>query len=135
MSVIAGNRPEEDNYRRFDSNREDRLFCGEHTGLYSLQASEFPIKKGLFMWLENPLQIRRSAGIKRDKSGRTDSRDIALMPAAPVFYLFIMSRLRLTNLLKASPFSKPLANSAKSTIWPIVSFEFSLSLITCLTKG
>jgi transposase len=30
------------------------------------------------MWLENPLQIKRSTGIKRDKNDRTDSRDIAL---------------------------------------------------------
>jgi transposase len=54
------------------------LFCGEHTGLYSLLLSEFLIKKGLFMWLENPMQIKLSTGIKRDKSDRTDSRDIAL---------------------------------------------------------
>ena len=30
------------------------------------------------MWLENPLQIKLSSGIKRDKNSRTDSRDIAL---------------------------------------------------------
>jgi transposase len=58
--------------------KEVRLFCGEHTGLYSLLLSEFLIKKGLFMWLENPLQIKLSTGIKRDKNDRTDSRAIAL---------------------------------------------------------
>jgi transposase len=96
VSVIAGNCLEEVNYRQFDSNRagclellswlkgqgncsrEEWLFCGEHTGLYSMQLSEFIIKKGLFMRLENPLQIKLSTGIKRDKSDRTDSRDIAL---------------------------------------------------------
>ena len=56
---------------------ENWLFCGEHTGLYSIVLSEFLIKKGLFMWLENPLQIKLSIGIKRDKSDRIDSRDIA----------------------------------------------------------
>jgi transposase len=40
--------------------------------------SEFLIKKGLFIWLENPLQIKLSTGIKRDKNDRINSRDIAL---------------------------------------------------------
>jgi transposase len=54
-----------------------RLFCGEHTGLYSVVLSEFSVKKGLFMWLENPLQIKQSGGMKRDKSDRADSRETA----------------------------------------------------------
>jgi transposase len=58
--------------------KEAWMFCGEHTGLYSLQLSEFLIKKGLFMWLENPMQIKRSTGLKRDKTDKLDSRDIAL---------------------------------------------------------
>jgi len=57
---------------------ESWLFCGEHTGLYSLCLSEFLIKKGLFIWLENPLQIKQSGGIKREKNDKADSRDIAL---------------------------------------------------------
>jgi transposase len=55
----------------------DWLFCGEHTGLYSLTLSEFLIKKGLFIWLENPLQIKQSVGIRRDKSDKVDSLEIA----------------------------------------------------------
>jgi transposase len=58
--------------------REEWLFCGEYTRLYSLLLSEFLIKKGLFMRLENPLQIKLPTGIKRDKNDRTDRRDIAL---------------------------------------------------------
>lgn len=57
---------------------EHWLFYGEHTGLYSVILSEFLIKKGLFMWLENPLQIKRSTGLKRAKSDKIDSRDIAM---------------------------------------------------------
>jgi len=53
------------------------LFCGEHTGLYSLCLSEFLIKKELFIWLENPLQIKQSCGIRRDKNDKVDSREIA----------------------------------------------------------
>jgi transposase len=56
----------------------DWLFCGEHTGLYSLCLCEFLIKKGLFIWLENPLQIKLSSGIKREKNDKADSRDMAL---------------------------------------------------------
>ncbi|MDR3140596.1 MAG: transposase [Tannerellaceae bacterium] len=43
--------------------RDDWRFCGEHTGFYSRGLSDFPVKKQLFIWLENPLQIKRSSGI------------------------------------------------------------------------
>lgn len=54
------------------------LFCGEHTGLYSIALTEYLLKKKLFIWLENPLQIKMSMGIRREKSDKVDSRDIAL---------------------------------------------------------
>ncbi|MDR0582162.1 MAG: transposase, partial [Prevotellaceae bacterium] len=57
---------------------QEWLFCGEHTGLYSMLLSAFLVKRGLFLWLENPLQIKLCTGIKRDKSDKLDSRDIAL---------------------------------------------------------
>jgi transposase len=54
------------------------LFCGECTGLYSIMLSIYLIKKGLFMWLENPLQIRRCMGLKRGGNDKTASGDIAM---------------------------------------------------------
>lgn len=57
--------------------RSDRLFCGEHTGLYSRGLSNFLFKKDLTIWLENPLQIKCCTGIKRAKSDRIDSLEIA----------------------------------------------------------
>ena len=54
------------------------LFCGENTGLYSIGMGECLIRKGLFIWLENPLQIKQSSGIKRDKNDKVDSREIAI---------------------------------------------------------
>ena len=57
--------------------REDWLFCGEHTGLYSRGLSDYLAKKGLFIWLENPLQIKQCSGIKRAKTDRFDSLVIA----------------------------------------------------------
>jgi len=60
------------------SKQETWLFCGEHTGLYSVLLCEYLLKKGMFIWLENPLQIKQSTGIKRDKNDKIDSRDIAL---------------------------------------------------------
>lgn len=53
------------------------LFCGEHTGLYSIGLTEFLLKKGLFLWLEGPLQIKLSKGVRREKSDKADSLDIA----------------------------------------------------------
>lgn len=57
---------------------ENWLFCGEHTGLYSVVLSGFLVKKGFFLWLENPLQIRQSSGIRREKNDKADSREIAM---------------------------------------------------------
>jgi len=53
--------------------RADWRFCGEHTGLYSRGLSHFLANKKLFIWLENPLQIKRCSGIKRAKNDRLDS--------------------------------------------------------------
>lgn len=57
--------------------RKEWLFCGEDTGLYSILVTEFLVRKGLFVWLENPLQIKQSTGIKRDKTDKVDSLAIA----------------------------------------------------------
>jgi transposase len=96
VSVIHQDDLQSAYYQRFDNSKEgctallnrvasltgepceSWLFCGEHTGLYSLCLSEFLVKKGLFIWLENPLQLKQSCGIKRDKNDKADSREIAL---------------------------------------------------------
>ena len=57
--------------------RCDWLFCGEQTGLYSRGLSNFLVKKNLTLWLESPLQIKRSLGISRGKNDRMDSFRIA----------------------------------------------------------
>lgn len=63
--------------KQSDVVKQDWLFCGEHTGLYSRGLTEFIVKKNLFIWLENPLQIKCSWGIKRAKTDRIDSLEIA----------------------------------------------------------
>lgn len=54
------------------------LFCGEDSGLYSYSMSHYLYKKGLSIWLENPLHMKRSMGLIRGKSDKKDSRLIAL---------------------------------------------------------
>jgi transposase len=63
--------------KQSDIAKQDWLFCGEHTGLYSRSLAEFLVKKNLFIWLENPLQVKCSWGIKRAKTDRIDSLEIA----------------------------------------------------------
>jgi len=53
------------------------LFCAEHTGLYSLHLSAYLHEKQAHFWLETPLQIKLSAGMKRGKNDKADSQDIA----------------------------------------------------------
>src|SRR5260221_10615074 len=53
------------------------LFCAEHTGIYSLPLSIFLTQHKAHLWLENPLQIKLSSGLKRGKSDPADAKDIA----------------------------------------------------------
>ena len=61
--------------------REEVLFCGEDTGLYSKAVSDALANGGWFMWLESALRIKRSMGISRGKNDKKDSRDIAVYAA------------------------------------------------------
>lgn len=55
----------------------DILFCGEHTGACSLPLSEWLVARGYRVWLDNPVRIKRSAGIVRGKSDKADAAMIA----------------------------------------------------------
>ncbi len=53
------------------------IFCGEHTGVYSIGLCDYLAKKKYFMWLESALVIHRKCGIVREKNDRIDSSRIA----------------------------------------------------------
>ena len=60
-----------------EASKEEILFCGENTGIYSELISDMLYVEGYTMWLESALQIKRSMGIQRIKSDKADSRAIA----------------------------------------------------------
>jgi len=96
VSFFEREKEKEFNYSEFENNKDgftsmlkwikslsavnvqEWIFCGEHTGLYSIELASFLVKKKFFIWLENPLQIKLSSGIKREKTDEIDSLDIAL---------------------------------------------------------
>lgn len=55
----------------------DFLFCGENTGCYSLEVADYLFSKKYVIWLENPLQIKLSSGMRKDKTDAADARMIA----------------------------------------------------------
>lgn len=55
----------------------DWMFCGEQTGKYSHGLCDFLFEKGLDMWIEAPLRIKRCMGIARGKNDSLDSLRIA----------------------------------------------------------
>ena len=57
--------------------KDTALFCGENTGVYSKLVSDSLARDGHMMWLENPLQIKKSLGLRRGKNDRQDAHDIA----------------------------------------------------------
>lgn len=60
---------------------EDVMFCGENTGTYSYTVANLLAKGGFFLWLESPLQINHSLGLRRGKNDKADSLAIALYAA------------------------------------------------------
>lgn len=58
-------------------NSEEWIFCGEHTGTCSIGLSDFLAAKGMDMWLQSALAIKKSMGLVRGKNDREDSKRIA----------------------------------------------------------
>lgn len=56
---------------------EEWLFCCEKTGGYDHHLCNYLYGKGLDLWREDAIQIRRSMGLRRDKSDKADSLVIA----------------------------------------------------------
>lgn len=57
--------------------KESWLFCMEHTGIYTVPLCEFLERHQLDFVLEGGLHIAASIGVRRGKSDKTDSKDIA----------------------------------------------------------
>jgi len=53
------------------------LICMEHTGLYSRELVKAMVRIKAFVWLESPLQIKKSLGFLRGKNDKIDSYRIA----------------------------------------------------------
>lgn len=58
-------------------NISESLFCMEATGLYCNALLDFFKNQQANVWVENPVQIKRSTGIKRGKTDKIDSISIA----------------------------------------------------------
>lgn len=56
---------------------ERTLCCLEHTGLYTRQLVHYLLGRNVKVWLESPLQIKRSMGLLRGKSDKIDAQRIA----------------------------------------------------------
>jgi transposase len=56
---------------------ENSLFCLEHTGMYNYPLLQFFSKQGASVWVENPIQIKKSLGLQRGKNDKIDAIRIA----------------------------------------------------------
>ncbi len=70
----------------------DCLFCYENTGIYSMPLSFCLSKMKANYWVVPAIEIKRSKGISRGKTDKTDSKDIAF------YALTHLHKLQLTNL-------------------------------------
>jgi transposase len=55
----------------------ETLVCMEHTGLYTRRLVHYLMSRQVAVWLETPLQIKRSIGLARGKDDKIDSGRIA----------------------------------------------------------
>lgn len=56
---------------------EEALFCFEYTGWYCLHLSYFLNLRLIRYCCVNPMEIKRSIGLKRGKTDKADSKEIA----------------------------------------------------------
>src|SRR5262249_48214298 len=49
------------------------LFCLEHTGMYNYSLLQFFSKQSASVWVENPVQIKKSLGLQRGKNDKVDA--------------------------------------------------------------
>ena len=61
--------------RKIDLNKT--LFCFENTGVYTFPLSSFCFENNFDYWIVPAVEIKRSKGISRVKSDKSDSKDIA----------------------------------------------------------
>lgn len=55
----------------------DALFCLEHTGMYNYPLLQFFSQQQTSVWVENPVQIKKSLGLQRGKNDQVDAIRIA----------------------------------------------------------
>ena len=60
-----------------DFSLEHSLFCLEHTGMYNCALLQFFSKRSANVWVENPIEIKRSLGVQRGKNEKVDAIRIA----------------------------------------------------------
>jgi transposase len=70
----------------------DILFCFENTGVYSLPLSFYLCENNLDYWMVPAIEIKRSKGISRGKTDKSDSKDIAF------YALTHMHKMQLSSL-------------------------------------
>jgi len=63
--------------RKQELDKQQTLFCIEHTGLYCRVLSSYLVENQYAVWLEMPVQILRSLGLQRGKNDQLDARRIA----------------------------------------------------------
>lgn len=56
---------------------QNSLFCLEHTGMYNYPLLQFFSQHNASVWVENPMQIKKSLGLQRGKNDKIDAKRIA----------------------------------------------------------
>jgi transposase len=74
--------------------QDEILFCFEDTGNYSVPLAIYLSKKTLDYWMVPAIEIKRSKGLSRGKSDKSDSKDIAF------YAISHLHKLRLSTIVE-----------------------------------
>src|SRR5690554_6897959 len=67
------------------------LICFEDTGVYSIPLCYFMSEKAMDYWMIPAIEIKRSKGISRGKTDKSDSKDIAFYAISHQYKQFLIS--------------------------------------------
>jgi transposase len=106
------------------------VICMEHTGIYTRQLIPFLLTRQARVWMESPLQIKKSIGMTRGKSDKVDSYRIAR---------YAMTHKDLTKLVSLTnstlQFLKDLLNSRNRLIKAYLAIKKNLKEMQMIDKS
>lgn len=111
--------------KELDTNYSEALFCMESTGLYCFTLTQFLTEKGIDVWVEHAMRIKRATALERGKNDKVDSKRIATYCSKNLDRLMLWKPMDTTvdKIKHLASLRERLVETQKRLITPIDEFE------------